>query len=192
LLKLPTFRESYFAGTNVEERMKNFNSNTEDKDEWLTPPEIIKEIGQFDLDPCAPHPDKRPWDTAHEHYHEEIDGLKKPWSGRVWCNPPYGNRTFEWMAKLARHGNGIALIFARTETKGFHREVWEKADAMFFFQGRLKFYHVSGIQGGTANAPSCLVAYGEECAELLKEASLRGIFITLKKQRQNRWMINDN
>jgi hypothetical protein len=31
-------------------------------DEWLTPPGILKALGQFDLDPCAPV--NRPWDTA--------------------------------------------------------------------------------------------------------------------------------
>lgn len=36
------------------------------KDEWLTPPEIIKALGgpeSFDLDPCAPI--KRPWDMGY-------------------------------------------------------------------------------------------------------------------------------
>jgi len=33
---------------------QNFNTNTENKDEWLTPPYIIKALGEFDLDPCAP------------------------------------------------------------------------------------------------------------------------------------------
>jgi len=32
------------------------------KDEWLTPPDIIKALGPFDLDPCAPI--VRPWPTA--------------------------------------------------------------------------------------------------------------------------------
>lgn len=31
-------------------------------DEWLTPPEILGELGPFDLDPCAPL--TRPWGTA--------------------------------------------------------------------------------------------------------------------------------
>jgi hypothetical protein len=52
----------------------------------------------------------------------------------------------------------LLSTFARTETKGFHREIWERADALFFFEGRLRFYHVDGSQGGSANAPSCLVA----------------------------------
>lgn len=157
--------------------MKNFNSNTTNNDEWLTPPWVLKELGEFDLDPCAPV--KRPWDMAKKHYTKLEDGLVQKWEGRVWCNPPYGNRTFEWIQKLAEHGNGIALIFARTETKGFHREIWNKADAIFFFEGRLKFYTVEGIEGGTANAPSCLVAYGKKNVAVLQKMGIRGKLIIL-------------
>ena len=46
--------------------MRNFNTNTDNHDEWLTPPEIIRALGPFDLDPCAPV--NRPWDTANDHY----------------------------------------------------------------------------------------------------------------------------
>lgn len=137
--------------------MKNFNTNTDNKGEWLTPPEIIRALGPFDLDPCAPV--NRLWDMAARHYTIEDDGLVQPWQGRVWLNPPYGRETFRWMAKLAVHKKGIALIFARTETKGFHREIWEKAHSVLFFEGRLSFYTVDGKQGGAANVPLCLVSY---------------------------------
>ena len=157
----------------------NFNSNTENKPEWLTPPDIIKSLGSFDLDPCAPHKEKRPWATAENHYALPVDGLTAPWGGRVWCNPPYGRETFAWLKKLASHGNGIALIFARTETVGFHTEIWGKADALFFFKGRLKFYHVTGEQGGTANAPSCLVAYGENNVKAIISSKLKGKLVRL-------------
>ena len=162
--------------------MKNFNTakTTKTKDEWLTPPEIIKSLGEFDLDPCSPL--NRPWDTAKKHYTIEDDGLSKEWEGRVWLNPPYGRETFKWIDKLALHGNGIALIFARTETIGFHGHIWTWADAIFFFKGRLKFYHVDGTQGGTANAPSCLVAYGEDNVEALRNCGLSGKFISLAPQ----------
>ena len=109
-----------------------------------------------------------------------MDGLIQPWTGRVWCNPPYGKETFKWLEKLEHHGNGVALIFARTETIGFHEQIWNKADAIFFFKGRLKFYHVSGEQGGTANAPSCLIAYGDYNAEALRYCNLKGKFIDLR------------
>ena len=157
----------------------NFNTNTENKEEWLTPPEIIASLGNFDLDPCAPEAYRRPWDTARNHFTEVEDGLSRLWKGRVWCNPPYGTKTFRWLGKLAEHGNGIALIFARTETIGFHAEIWNKADAIFFFKGRLRFYCITGKQKGVANAPSCLVAYGQSNVQALKDCGLRGKLINL-------------
>jgi hypothetical protein len=156
---------------------RDFNNNTKNNDEWLTPPTIIEELGPFDLDPCSPI--KRPWDTANNHFCVIDNGLDQNWFGRVWCNPPYGREAFKWLSKLYKHGNGIALIFARTETIGFHSEIWDKADAIFFFKGRLKFHYVDGTQGGTANAPSCLVAYGQENVEKLKNCKLTGKFISL-------------
>tara|TARA_B100000767_G_C19641129_1_gene482587 strand:- start:345 stop:827 length:483 start_codon:yes stop_codon:yes gene_type:complete len=158
--------------------MKTFNTNTKNNDEWLTPPEIIKSLGKFDVDPCTPI--NRPWDTAKIHYNKNDDGFTKEWHGRVWCNPPYGKETFKWINKLAAHGNGMTLIFARTETLGFHREVWDKANAIFFFKGRLKFHYVDGTQGECANAPSCLVAYGQNNVEAIKNANLNGKLIILK------------
>jgi len=149
---------------------KNFNINIENKDEWLTPPEIIKALGPFDMDPCAPVPEKRPWSTATKHLDKTMDGLSQMWYGRIWLNPPYGRETFKWLERLAKHKNGLALIFARTETKGFHREIWQKAKAVFFFKGRLKFYHVSGKQGDTANAPSCIVSYSQKDTEKIQAA----------------------
>lgn len=57
------------------------------KNEWLTPPCLLRRLGPFDLDPCSPV--NRPWDTARHHYTIEDDGLQQPWFGRVFCNPPY-------------------------------------------------------------------------------------------------------
>ena len=105
----------------------------------------------------------------------------KEWHGRVWCNPPYGRQTFEWIHKLAAHGNGMTLIFARTETLGFHYEVWDKADAIFFFKGRLKFHYVDGTQGLSANAPSCLVAYGQNNVEAIKKCQSKWQAYNIKR-----------
>ena len=165
---------------------KNFNTLvTEDsKDEWLTPKFITDVLGHFDLDPCAPI--KPPWKIADYAFNINDDGLKQEWkipnnnNPRVWHNPPYGRETFAWMAKMANHKSGISLIFARTETKGFHREIWEKADSVFFFEGRLCFYHVDGKKGGTANAPSCLVSYSEEDTAIIEKSGLKGKLVYLK------------
>ena len=102
------------------------------------------------------------------------------WVGRVWLNPPYGTQTATWLAKMVLHGNGIALIFARTETKMFFNYVWGEADALFFFKGRLKFYHSNGTKGGTAGAPSVLIAYGDNNARILKNCHLKGEYIQLQ------------
>lgn len=108
-----------------------------------------------------------PWQTAKMQYTKEYDGLSMPWEGRVWLNPPYGRQTFLWMEKLAKHGDGIAIIFARTETRGFHEWIWNKADGLFFFKGRISFCRVDGTRSGPANAPSCLVAYGRKNVDAL-------------------------
>lgn len=148
-------------------------------DEWLTPPEIIRSLGPFDLDPCAPVPDVRPWPTANSHYSILDNGLSKPWHGRVWLNPPYGRETGDWLARLADHGNGIALIFARTETAMFFDHVWERAHAILFIKGRLHFHYVDGTRAvANSGAPSCLVAYGEQNAVSLLHCGIAGRLVT--------------
>lgn len=150
----------------------NFNTRitVSSKDEWLTPRHLLAALGRFCLDPCAPL--NRPWDTAEKHLTLLEDGLSQPWVGRVWLNPPYGRETFKWMKCLAEHpGGGIALIFARTDTKGFHREVFEKAHSIFFFEGRISFHHLSGESSGDrANAGSVLVSYNKDDSYLINEA----------------------
>jgi len=153
-----------------------FNSMVQRRDEYLTPPEIIKALGPFDLDPCSPI--DRPWDTAKLHFNVHANGLIKPWENRVWLNPPYGNKTKKWLCKMAIHGNGIALIFARTDTKMFHDFVWNKANAILFLKGRLFFYSLEGKQfPHNSGAPSCLVAYGLDNVTLLKNSGIEGAFV---------------
>lgn len=151
------------------------HDRTTGKEDWLTPPEILNALGPFDLDPCSPI--GRPWDTAARHYTMEDNGLLKPWAGRVWMNPPYGNETARWMRRLANHGNGIALTFARTETKTFFPWVWEYAVALLWLKGRLCFYTREGNKGGTAGAPSVLIAYGQQNADCLKGCGLAGHYM---------------
>jgi hypothetical protein len=147
-------------------------------DEWLTPLEIINACGEFDLDPCSPI--KRPWDTAKHHYCINDDGLRQLWFGRVWCNPPYGKYTAQWIEKLSVHGNGIALIFARTETEMFFKYVWEKASSILFIKGRLYFYSVEGVKAAAnSGAPSCLVAYGDDNTAALDYSGISGKLICL-------------
>lgn len=145
--------------------------------EWLTPPELVKSLGDFDLDPCSPI--NPPFVHAKNNFTTLDNGLVKEWFGRVYLNPPYGRGMELWLEKLKFHGNGIALIFARTETKCFFEHIWNDADAILFVKGRIRFYHVSGIQGGTPGAPSVFIAYGKDNAKALKNSGIAGKFLLL-------------
>lgn len=117
---------------------------------------------------------------ARQHYSAEDDGLSKPWFGRVWCNPPYGLEAAKWLERLADHGNGVALIFARTETSMFFEQVWKKADGLLFLRGRLHFHHVDGTRAAAnAGAPSVLVAYGTSNVLALGRSNIPGICLRL-------------
>jgi len=157
--------------------VKDFNLRLKDNDVWLTPPELIHALGRFDLDPCAPV--DRPWDMARRHFTVEDDGLAQPWEGRVWLNPPYGRETFKWMERMSEHRSGLALIFARTETQGFHEFIWNRADSLFFFKGRIAFHREDGTRGNVANAPSVLVSYSRLDSMVLKLAKLEGRLVKL-------------
>ncbi len=146
--------------------------------EWLTPPELVKSLGKFDLDPCTPI--SPPFIHAVHNFTIKDNGLIKEWFGRVFLNPPYGKGMEKWIEKLKLHGNGIALIFARTETKLFFNHIWDDADAVLFVKGRIKFYNIEGKQMGTPGAPSIFIAYGAENAMTLEKSGIQGKIIRLK------------
>ncbi len=144
---------------------------------WLTPPSITNDLGPFDLDPAG-YPG---WGTASRVLSDLTgdDGLAAEWSGRVWLNPPY-DRVWIWLDKLAAHGRGTALIFARTETRGFVEQVWKKADGLRFLHGRLNFHRPDGSPAArNAGAPSVLVSYGPEDTDRLATSALPGSFVRL-------------
>lgn len=85
---------------------------------WLTPKWIIDVLGAFDLDPCCPD-GEMPWRTADRMVRKSEDGLLVDWRNkRVWLNPPYGKEALPFFRKMIDDdARGIALVFARTDTK---------------------------------------------------------------------------
>jgi hypothetical protein len=150
-------------------------------DTWLTPPEILLALGAFDLDPCAA-PLPRPWPTATEMWTREDSPLTRPWKGRIWCNPPFGPKAvvIAFMRRVAEHNNGIALLFARTETELFFETVWGRASAVLFLKSRPHFHRQDGTRArANSGAPVVLIAYGEADAERLRTCGRQGAWLAL-------------
>lgn len=146
-------------------------------DNWLTPPIFVAELGPFDLDPCAASGRPVSHKCAKKEYFSA--GEEKPWEGRVWMNPPYGDKTGIWLKKLSQHGRGTALVFARTETDMFRDFVWPKATALRFLYRRIHFHTLDGKRAsGNSGGPSVLIAYGvEDAIHLMNARWLGGKFI---------------
>lgn len=139
-------------------------------DDWITPKWLIERLGPFDLDPCASQ--TQPWPCAAKSICLPKCGLRAKWPSKsfVWLNPPYGKATAKWLDKLAQHNNGIALVFARTETRMFFNSVWPKMRSVLFLEGRLTFYRPDGSRPATGNnsgGPSVLIAYGDRAERIL-------------------------
>ena len=125
--------------------------------EWETPLELFNELDRefgFTLDVAASHENAK----CKDYFTKEDDGLLKPWSGVVWCNPPYGRDMKNWLSRAlneAKNGvTSILLIPARTNTIWFHELCLDVAEVRFI-KGRPKF---GGMDHGLPQ-PLALVIY---------------------------------
>ena len=131
-----------------------FSSKT---DLWETPQEFFDALDaefHFTLDACALSENAK----CARYYTPEQDGLSQPWTGVVWCNPPYGRNIGQWVRRglfACAAGNTVVLrLPARTDTRWFHDHRLGRAEIRFV-RGRLKF-------GGTKNSapfPSMVVVF---------------------------------
>ena len=142
--------------------------------DWWTPPELVQSCGEFDLDPCA-GVGQQPLAKAF-YCLPEADGLILPWTGRVWCNPPYGPHVGEWVERMAVHCNGILLIFARVETKAWSK-IWATADAVLFPSRRITFLKPDGSKAKSGTAPSAFCAYGLNNVDALRNSGIHGALV---------------
>lgn len=126
-------------------------------DLWETPQEFFNQLNDefhFTLDVCALSQNAK----CENYYTPEQDGLKKPWMGTIWCNPPYGRQIGEWVRRgffSSIEGNTVVMLLpARTDTRWFHDYIYNRSEIRFI-KGRLKF-------GGSRNSapfPSMVVIF---------------------------------
>lgn len=134
-----------------------FSSATE---EWYTPQDFFdacaREVGGFDLDPCATSENAK----CEKFFTKQDNWLLQDWFGRVWVNPPYGKEIGEWVKKCNRERERVQIIYllipARTDTRYFHDEIYNKDGVEIrFIRGRLKFWGSKN----SAPFPSMLVIF---------------------------------
>jgi DNA N-6-adenine-methyltransferase (Dam) len=155
----------------------------------ITPRWILTALGRFDLDPCAADP--RPWDCARRNFTERDDGLSRPWTGRVFLNPPFNRYGVDrWIQRMAEHNHGIALLHVRPETEWFV-PCWRHASGMLFLRKRVIFCKPSGDPqtisnpnskhfGKPANsgAPVALISFGAKDLQCLRTCGIDGYLLT--------------
>ncbi len=149
-------------------------------DEWYTPAEIIRSLGEFDLDPASSIDAFILNRSAKKIYTAQDNGLIQSWYGRVWLNPPYSNPLLQdFLKKMAEHNRGIALVFSKIEAKWFHDIIFAYATAVKFLYDRVQFLKPDGTRGKQPRNGSMLIAYGMADAEILSKNPIKGKFLYL-------------
>ena len=122
-----------------------------------TPPELVREVAdlvgvEFTLDVAA-SPDNA---VCREYYalEEGRDGLKLPWSGHVWCNPPY-SEIGKWVERAWRQSVVCRSITVLVPANKTEQPWWQElvephlrrlspGFQVFFLPGRRKFLMPDG------------------------------------------------
>lgn len=121
---------------------------------------ISERFGGFTLDvAAAPHNAK-----CKTYYTIEDDGLEQPWSGRVWCNPPYSDLGAwvqkAWVEVMDGQTETIVMLVPanRTEQKWWQEFVEPMRDLggafrVEFLPGRMRFDRPDAIIGPKGDRP---------------------------------------
>jgi len=136
--------------------------------EWETPMSVFAPLDEefrFTLDTAATPENAK----CRQFYTAQDDGLQQPWTGRVWCNPPYGREIPRWVerARQAAEAGEVELVVmllpARTDTAWWQDNIQAERQPprpwvreVIFRRGRIKFV---GTKRGSAPFPSAVVVF---------------------------------
>lgn len=142
-------------------------------DEWYTPKYVFDALGVvFDLDVASPIGGPR-YVPCNQYLTVENDGLRSPWGGFVWMNPPYGHQRGKrsWLGRFFEHGNGIALVPDRTSAPWF-QEYAPLSDLICFVSPKIKFEKPDGSLGESPGNGTALLGVGIRAILALKGCGL--------------------
>lgn len=126
------------------------------ENEWYTPPEYLDAaravMGSIDIDPAsAAKANERV--KAAVFYDAEQDGLRQPWHGNVWINPPYAQPLIAQFSDAAvdkyaagEYDQACVLVNNATETAWCQRLI-AAASALCFVRGRVRFLTPEDVPG---------------------------------------------
>lgn len=147
-------------------------ANNSGDNEWYTPAEYIEAarevMGSIDLDPASNELANKTV-KAQTFYTAEINGLNKEWFGNVWLNPPYSASLVQAFAEKVVSSNfqqAVILVNNATDTAWF-RKLIEKANAILFTTGRIRFYKMDGEKGAPLQGQA-FIYYGDSVEKFLE------------------------
>lgn len=136
--------------------------------EWYTPSKYIEAarnvLGRFDLDPAS-NPLANETVKADRFFSIEDDGLSRPWRGKVWINPPYGEECREFVGKLVEEYNAgnveeaVLLVNANSNDTAWFQPLWDHL--ICFTHHRINFYQSDGSKKSGSTHGSVFVYFGE-------------------------------
>jgi hypothetical protein len=135
-------------------------------DDLRTPEWIWSQLGPISLDPCAGA------ETAIAKVNWSIErgenGLKRPWFGFVFCNPPFSQKE-AWASKMIAHDNGILLLPERGSAPWFG-ELAVAAGKYWVMGKKINF------EGGSSsnNVGTVFFLFGPEAAKRVLDSDLPG------------------
>ena len=156
----------------IKNKTKPHVSNNSGDNEWYTPAEYIEAarsvMGSIDLDPAS-NDYANQTIKATKYYTKETDGLSKEWGGNIWMNPPYStNLVGKFAEKLSQSAfnQAIVLVNNATDTAWFKTMI-EKADAIVFTTGRVRFIKGDGAKGAPLQGQA-FIYFGNNAERFMK------------------------
>lgn len=134
---------------------------------WSTPNDFFDNINRsfgfsFETDLAASAENTK----CRNYFTKEDNSLTRRWPTDCWnwLNPPYGRELPFWCEKVQRENEyflvkTVMLVPARTDTQWFHQHVMNKAEAIYFVEGRIKFIDEFGQVGKQPGFPSIICIY---------------------------------